>query len=826
MNTRRVVYSESQKQFFQDVDTYAFLGKMVRKANEYNLTVTSSEQVSWTNNAPKIKELIEESGISDSYVTFEYLVPYQQSRIDCMIYGSDSNDYGNVVHIELKQWSNTTVKPDDVDSNFNVRDAESNDTDDKYKVIALTGGGYKRTAHPSQQVRGYDNYLTGFIEVLSTKEIGIEGMAYCYNYYRYPKKKDTPTLLYEEKYQNLLNEYRTYSKDELKDIANEIREKLCHGNGFSVFNKMMTSKIRNSKKLLEAASKMVEEGNYDYFSLIDDQIVAKNSIMNAIRKMEQYKKSVIIVKGGPGTGKTVIALSILAELASNKKKTYNLHYATKSKPLLEGVRHQLRPDARLLFSNVLQFIPANYNENDLDVLLVDEAHRITLSPNHQYTKPEKRTNMTMVDTLINCAKVTVFFIDDKQAIRSQEIGSTKMIRDAAEKFGAKIYETELHSQFRCNGSDNYLNWLEQILYNKEINSHFRSEEYDFKIFDDPQKLYDAIKEQNDKPGQTARLCAGFCWPWSDKTDENGDLRKEVKIGSFEMPWETKESIKPRPRGYVQWYEWAYKPEGIKQVGCIYTAQGFEFDYIGVIVGEDLKYDKGAGKLYTDISATKDPMLRRSKEGFDDYVRNIYRVLMSRGMKGCYAYFCDPDVATYFQQMMQPIPKEKPTQKAVILPMVSLSEQYTTHLPLYSIKAACGYFEDNSIIPDEETEGWVDIGNSGIKANKNMFAVHAAGDSMLPKIKNGDLCIFELYGPNNAGSREGEIVLTECSHKDTDTDCHYTIKQYHSEKRLNEDGTLVHTKIQLVPLNKDYDVIELDSENIYRTIGILRCVIES
>ena len=826
MNTRRVVYSESQKQFFQDVDSFAFLGKMVRKANDYNLRVTSSEQVAWTNNAPKIKELIEVSGISDSYVTFEYLVPYQQSRIDCMIYGSDSNDYGNVVHIELKQWSNSSVKPDDVDSNFNVRDAESSDVDDNYKVIAFTGGSYKRTAHPSQQVRGYNNYLTGFIEVLSTKEIGIKGRAYCYNYYRHPKKNDLPTLLYEQKYQNLLKEYRTYSKDELKEIANEIKEKLCHGNGFSVFNKMMSSKIRNSKKLLEAASKMVEEGNYDYFSLIDDQIVAKNSIMNAIRKMEQYKKSVIIVKGGPGTGKTVIALSILAELASNKKKTYNLHYATKSKPLLEGVRHQLKPEARLLFSNVLQFIPANYNANDLDVLLVDEAHRITLSPNHQYTKPEKRTNMTMVDTLINCAKVTVFFIDDKQAIRSQEIGSTEMIREAAERFGANIYETELNSQFRCNGSDNYLNWLEQILYNKEINSHFKSEEYDFKIFDDPQKLYDAIKEQNDKTGQTARLCAGFCWPWSDETDENGDLRKEVKIGSFEMPWETKDSIKPRPKGYVQWYEWAYKPEGIKQVGCIYTAQGFEFDYIGVIVGEDLKYDKDKGILYTNISAIKDPMLKRSKDGFDDYVRNIYRVLMSRGMKGCYVYFCDPDVATYFQQMMMPIPKEKQKQEPAIISMVPQNERYTTYLPVYSIKAACGYFEDNSIVPDEEAEGWVDISNTGIKANNNMFIVHAAGDSMLPKIKDGDLCVFELYGPNNAGSRNGEIVLTECPDKDTDTDCHYTIKKYHSEKRQDEYETTVHSKIELIPLNKDFDVIELDYETDYRTIGILKCVLSN
>ncbi len=825
MNTRRVVYNESQNQFIQDVDSYAFLGKMMAKANDLDLKVSSSEQVSWINNAPKIKELLQESGIKDSYVTFEYLVPYRNSRIDCMIYGSDASDYGNVVHIELKQWSNNSVKPDNVDANFHVKEDGIDDEDENYKVHALTGGSYELKPHPSQQVRGYDNYLTGFIEVLSTKEIGIKGMAYCYNYYRHPPRKNTPTVLYDDKYQNLLKEYRTYSKDELREIANEIKEKLCHGNGFSVFNKMMTSSIRNSKKLLEAASKMVEEGNYEYFSLIDEQITAKNSIMDAIKKMERKKKSVIIVKGGPGTGKTVIALSILAELASDKNKQYNIHYATKSKPLLEGVRHQLKPDARPLFSNVLQFIPANFNSNDLDVLLVDEAHRITLSPNHQYTKPENRTNMTMVDTLIKCAKVTVFFIDDKQAIRSQEIGSTAMIRNAASNFGASIYETELYSQFRCNGSDNYLNWLDQIMYNKQITSHFKSEEFDFKIFDNPQDLYNAIKEQNDKNGQTARLCAGFCWPWSDKTDENGDLLKEVKIGSFAMPWETKDTIKPRPKGYVQWYEWAYKPEGIKQVGCIYTAQGFEFDYIGVIVGKDLRYDKETGVLYTDITATKDPTLKRSKEGFDDYVRNIYRVLMSRGMKGCYVYFCDNDVAEYFQQMMLPIPeKEKNTQKALVIPMVSQEEQYITHLPVYTIKAACGYFEDNSIIPENEEEGWVDIREYGIKANRNMFIVHAVGDSMLPKIKNGDLCVFELYGPNNAGSRNGEIVLTECPSKDTDTDCHYTIKKYHSEFVQNEDGVLAHSKIELIPLNKDYDVIELDGEISYRTIGVLKCVI--
>ncbi len=821
MNNRRVIYNETQQQFFNDVESKNFLGKMVSKAMELDLRVSSSEQVSWANNAPKVKELLEVSGVNDSYVTFEYLVPYRRSRIDCMVYGCDANNYGNVVHIELKQWSNQTVKPDEVDANFYVRDDVNEDEVD-YNVIALTGGSYKIEPHPSQQVRGYDNYLTGFIEVLSTKEIGIKGMAYCYNYSRYPKRKGTPTVLYDTRYDSLQREYRTYSKDELKEIVTEIREKLCNGNGFSIFNKMMHSKIGSSKKLLEAASKMVEEGNYNYFSLIEEQITAKNSIMNAIRKMEQHEKSVIIVKGGPGTGKTVIALSILAELAASKKKQYNLHYATKSKPLLEGVRHQLKPAARPLFSNVLQFIPANFNKNDLDVLLVDEAHRITLSPNHQYTKPEKRTDMTMVDTLINCARVTVFFIDDKQAIRSQEIGTASMIREAAEKFRADIHETELYSQFRCNGSDNYLDWLDQILYNKEITSHFTEKEFDFKIFDNPQELYDTIKKLDEVEGQSARLCAGFCWPWDNKLDENGDLKKEVQIGSFAMPWETKDTIKPRPKGYVQWYEWAYKPAGIKQVGCIYTAQGFEFDYIGVIVGNDLQFNASAGNLCTNMSASKDPMLRRSKEGYDDYVRNIYRVLMSRGMKGCYVYFCDPNVATYFQQMMIQKPQNNQIEEyARIVEFVSDEEKFTTYLPLYTAKAACGYFGEGELV---EELGWIRAKGIG-RLNRNMYVVQASGDSMEPRIHKGDYCVFRA---NPAGSRQGKIVLVQHSnYYDADYSGAYSIKEYSSTKNYDEFGNWQHEKIELIPFNKEYNSIIITPEDgeEFRVVGEFVGVLE-
>ncbi len=646
MNLKRVIYHEPQETFFSDVRTKTFVAKMLKTAKDHNIHIGDSELMSWQSNGSNIKELLELSDVRDAYITFEYLIPYRRLRVDCMIYGRDLSGQGNVLHIELKQWNNKNVKAADCAGNFDIDDDAS---DNDFKVEAYTGGGHRPVAHPSQQVRGYHDYLLGFVNVLSTKELAIEGLAYCYNY----KKNGDPCFLYDERYNQLQDSYRTYSGDEVAELARKLNTVLAGGDGLTVFNLMINSPIRPSKKLLESAANLIHEGNLSEFSLIDDQIVARNVIVDKIRKLGK-KNSVIIVKGGPGTGKTVIALHILVLLAGNKKKDYNVHYATKSKPLLEGVKNRLPygSEAKKLFSNVLQFIPANFDENELDVLLVDEAHRITISSNHRYTKPDKFTELTQIQTIIRASKISVFFIDDRQAIRSAEIGSSELIRECAKEYGAELVEVELKSQFRCNGSDNYLDWLEQVIYNEPVKASFEENEFDFKIFNDPQELYDEIKSKEGIDGQTARLCAGFCWPWSNRLSSDGQFINDIVIGNFAMPWETHDKIERIPEGYVRWYEWAYKPEGIKQVGCIYTAQGFEFDYIGVIVGNDLKYDKKTDSLVTNIASTKDPMLKRDPDGFDKYVRNIYRVLMSRGMKGCYVYFVDPDTANYFKSRLK------------------------------------------------------------------------------------------------------------------------------------------------------------------------------
>lgn len=158
--------------------------------------------------------------------------------------------------------------------------------------------------------------------------------------------------------------------------------------------------------------------------------------------------------------------------------------------------------------------------------------------------------------------------------------------------------------------------------------------------------------------------------------------------------------------------------------------------------------------------------------------------------------------------------------------VPTDKRYKQYLPLYSVRAACGFFEDNGSIPENEAEGWVDVSSAGLKVSKDMFLVHAVGDSMLPRIKDGDLCVFEMYGKERIGSREGEIVLTQCRGKDDEYGCSYTIKKYHSEKEQYEDGTWRHTRFQLQSLNPKYSAIEVSPEDasLLRTIGILRAVL--
>ncbi|MFH1226525.1 MAG: DNA/RNA helicase domain-containing protein [Planctomycetota bacterium] len=773
-----LLYQNATKEFCNDVTENRILGILTDAASSFSFRPSYSEINSWQNSLSRVRDLLELAKLDNNYIALEYEIPYNQNRIDCLLFGKDKSNESNIVLIELKQWSKITPLEDD--GNY---------------VETFTGNNTRRVAHPSQQVKGYHEHLINFVEEFEKPPpLILFSCSYCHNY-----TKDDNGGLFSCAYKTICSEFPVFCKEDTLKLANQIKELLAKGDGFEIFNRFMQSNIKPSKKLLDNASKIID--NEPVFSLLGEQIVAKNLIWSKVNKATKLsQKHVIIVHGGPGTGKSVIAINILADAAKAKKKVF---YGCKSKPFLGGLKYSVKKGSELLFSNLLRFVPKKVKENEFDLLLIDEAHRIEKTSNNRYTKAEDRSDMPQVQQLIRCAKTTVFFIDDRQNVRSQETGNSDLIKKYAKELGAIIEEVELKTQFRCMGSNNYLEWIESVLGFKEERKVLKkTEKFDFKIFDSPQKLYDFIYKKEFEKANSARVVAGYCWPWSDPNPD-GSLVKDVQIGSFKMPWEARDGFR-LAKGTPKWYEWAYKTKGVEQVGCIYTAQGFEFDYIGVIIGDDLVYDPATDSLKADINANSDSTLKRDAKNIDTYIRNIYRVLFSRGMKGCYVYFTNKATEKFFKSRMEQgvVPKEELMIETQILEEIPEKDKFKEYLPVYSLKAAAGKFGSG----EEFTEkGWKKV-NIGQRLGKGMFIAKVIGHSMEPRILDNSYCVFRKY---TGGSRQNLIVLA-LHHAIDDPETHnrYTVKTYKSEKEYNSDGTWRHTKIVLEPINTEYKPIDL------------------
>ncbi len=623
-----LIFKGSTSEFCNDIKYNTISDIMLQNfRGHFGKSPSRQEISSWQNSLIRMRDVIEIAGLTDNMVVLEYEVPYNQSRLDCLLFGKDISSTATVVLIELKQWSYVDALED-----------EGN-----YKVETFTGGDFKVVSHPSQQVKGYSSYLYDFVDEFENQPpLSLFSCSYCHNYTR-----QEGVGLFDPIYNKILNDYPVYCKEDTTVIAEKIKELLIKGDGLEIFNRFMQSRIRPSKKLLDNVKGIIKEDVR--YSLINEQLVAKNIIWSKVRKTSsrQIQKSVVIVNGGPGTGKSVIALNLLAELAEKGK---NVMYACKSKSFRDGLKNLVGGRAGNLFTNLYAFLPAKIKENSIDVILVDEAHRIEKTSNYRYLAKEYQTDMPQVDQLIRAAKTSVFFIDDNQVVRAGEIGNSKLIVEAASRFDAKVDIVELHSQFRCMGSNDYLAWIEHVLgYSTTERKFNKNDLFDFKIFGTPTELYAQLEEKERVLPNSARLTAGYCWEWSNPL-RSGYLVNDVKIGDFEMPWETKGDSAVGI--YPAWFEWAYKPNGFKQVGCIYTAQGFEFDYVGVIIGDDLYYDKENNALKSDVTKTCDPTLRKDKANFEKYVKNIYRVLLTRGIKGCYVYFTNKETEQYFRAKME------------------------------------------------------------------------------------------------------------------------------------------------------------------------------
>lgn len=766
-------YTTTKKEFINNISkqrTSDIIDSMCNKAQNLGVSTSNSEINSWKNNFTALSQVLNKSKVADdAIIGFEYRVPFG-GRIDCVLFGHGLDGTPNMVHIELKQWSNNNVS--EYYSGYTFCE----------DVIVDGGRQTKYESHPSAQAGEYQHHLLNHIDVFDNESIGLYGFAFCYNYLSNGKNP----VLCTGTYAHITKNYPLYCKDQIADFAQKLNELIGSGKGQIIMEKILNCTPKITKRLQDAAKNMFDgECAQEEFALIGNQLDAYNMILGSILdKDKKDEKTVVVVKGGPGTGKSVIAMRLISGLA--KKGFDNVFYATRSTSLINGYEMILKDvfyanDGNCAATSLIKKntrIKPHYSddccgESWIDALIVDEAHRIENCSNDQNdTDKRNQTHLSQIMNMLFSSRVSVFFIDDFQSVKNTEIGTSENIKRAAENYyeniinenekyvngtpqkrgngftagypslPSKIFsveknlekyrsvnneekindyekklrslkgelefgldwvkdatpsnvkvnyiEFELEDQFRCNGSNNYIDWIEHVLYNTPRTQDVKLDlsKYDFEVFDSPTLMYKKVREMDDfgcfademllngysyddilnlakvkEFKQKARLLAGWCWPWKQKTlEKNGDLLHEIVISEkdgsiFSIPWETlKEGRKPKGF-YKNMYAknadmWLNDIRGINQTGCIHSAQGWEVDYVGVIIAGDIKYDPEQDCLCSN-EAIKNEDTKIPKNGLDRdrIIKNIYRVLMTRGKKGCFVYACDPQVRDYLKRQL-------------------------------------------------------------------------------------------------------------------------------------------------------------------------------
>jgi DUF2075 family protein len=357
-----------------------------------------------------------------------------------------------------------------------------------------------------------------------------------------------------------------------------------------------------------------------------------------------------VVSGGPGSGKSVIALSLLGELARQGRAA--LH-ATGSKSFTQTLRRYAgKGSARLrnMFLYFNSFMTAE--RNGIDVLICDEAHRIRETSVNRFTRSSQRQGArAQLEELIAAARVPVFLLDEHQVVKPGELGNVEIITAYAKKLNLEVDLVSLHDQFRCGGSEAYEQWVLNLLGlgGGQPTVWEGDGRFELRIAETPQEM-EAFLAAKQAAGETARMTAGYCWPWSDPRPDR-TLVNDVQVGSWSRPWNVKSdrSVGDAPGSPF----WATDPAGFGQVGCVYTAQGFEYEWSGVILGPDLVARDG--RLVTDRDEFKDPNFRSRKtvpdEEADRLIRNTYKVLMTRGMRGTVLFATDPATRAFLADLI-------------------------------------------------------------------------------------------------------------------------------------------------------------------------------
>jgi len=594
----------------------------------YGYPAAKSEVAAWGNSLRAMAQVVQFANLDDHGVVLEYELPSSSRRLDFMICGRDSSSRDEAVIVELKQWS----------------DCEAAEAEGL--VSTWVGGKNREVAHPSVQVGQYQQYLadthSAFYE--GNHPIQLGACSYLHNYEIRPDD-----VLLAPKFTETIARYPLFGSDAVDELTGYLRERLSAGHGDSVLARIEQSTYRPSRKLMDYVAETI--AGRGPWVLLDEQLVVFEKIRAAVAAAITHgRRQVVLVRGGPGTGKSVLAINLLARFLREGRTA---HYATGSraftKTLWKLVGSRAKPVLKY-FNGYRDALPG-----EIDALICDEAHRIRETSNDRYTPKAKKSTEPQIRELLRAAKVAVFFIDDRQGVRPNEIGSSDYIRQHAADLKYEVSEFDLEVQFRCSGSAGFVNWISNTLgIERTANQLWTgAETFDFQIFPTPESMEVAIKAKIRK-GVTARLTAGFCWDWSNPNPD-GTLVDDVVIGKWRKPWNARPEAGRLAKGIPPADLWATDPGGIDQVGCIYTAQGFEVDYIGVVWGKDLVYDPDGQAWVGDKKESRDRTVKQSKTDFLQLVKNTYRVLLSRGMKGCYVCFLDKNTERFVRSRIDFLP---------------------------------------------------------------------------------------------------------------------------------------------------------------------------
>lgn len=617
-----LVYKSNLGGFLRDVDSNqidniikdTYLARVGSK-------VSPSEIRSWKNSLEAMSRIVGMRGTKipeTAGVAIEYHIPATSKRVDFLLSGFDQNKKPTISIIELKQWE--TASKTTLDG----------------LVETFLGGAVRKISHPSYQAWSYATLLENFNEHVYQKQITLRPCAYLHNY-----RKNTEDIK-DKCYDTYIDLAPIFLEKDASLFRSYLESLFVEGDEGTTIEEIEASPIRPSKPLANSILSMLE-GNSE-FIMIDEQKIVYEEVINFVRNQTGDARRVFIIEGGPGTGKSVVAINLLAKLTGEEQ---NVRYVSKNSAPREVYSSKLRKGGKtgsavkLLFSGSGSFVDSRPME--YDALVVDEAHRLNLMSGLY-----KNLGENQIKEIIHSAKTSIFFLDEDQRVTLFDYGSKEEIERCAKLLKADVHYGKLESQFRCSGSDGYLAWLDDVLgIRKTANYDLSGSSYDFRVYNDPNDLFQILFEKN-KERNSARLVAGYCWDWKSKRDQN-TMDIEIPEFQFAKQWNLASD------GSL----WMIQPESFEQIGCIHTCQGLELDYIGVIIGKDLIYRDGQiqsdfnarSKMDQSIKGSKKLMLENPDEGkitLDRIIKNTYRTLMTRGMKGCYVYCVDSDLSNYLK----------------------------------------------------------------------------------------------------------------------------------------------------------------------------------